>query len=883
MGLSDWRIFGEGIVEESKKVKALRLLALKVACHLGWDLTILEKSVPTPIVQALLIELLKVAAPQLIDNIHSPDLEDTTMSDSALFAVHLFHRWCVRSVVRDSFPTRPTKQNFVPLPGQADPNSVMAAATETIIRKFKEQLPSSISFLEKCCQDQPSVKMPAAASFVIPTEDTDTMSSWQHVVSVPSGEVVCQIAFDLGSLYFYQGEYRKAFEKFRTCKQILNKLEKQVYCNISMDRLRGYLTSCSSLLGVTMETQAPSLFEKAEASRKKQFQGIVFILMEDNLKHELSMAYRNSIQDELSASGQSQLHIQVCLCNLVRTVVEGKAVVTPIVDALGSADEDIHLFLVKILSEVMKGSSTTQRSNLKCFIWHLIELLPPESPFSRIVVNSDLAAYFNEAEMAEMAVEDIDSDQLYLHDLGMDVATAPTSYPSTRESSYNVSDVEGQLLAVYEPSVIRDLLTDLHENRGLHPSQIIALNDRWKVPKEIRQGLVYLPDAEFKQAYVYVLIAKARHCMDLSIFERARQLLMEADSVVADLSYVLSKHVRWQVLLADLLQYFISETVTDSSTLQDLVKKTKTCITSIRLQQDILPSSEVLEQCTAFLLNIGDWDYLSNLENTANGFIEMSRLLACACKELSQMKNARKAARELWEVLVTIYLTNAQHKRSAGGRDSGMVRDNQLGGRDSAMVREAQLGMLSKDVFFAYVKKIKEPTILTLLISAFAKLFGILKDDVTSDINTEHMSLWPTAVSSANMMNNAAVEDTLKTVMAHALKVNPTNPAWLRTQADIYFVENQFSTAMKFYLEAGVVATDFFSTPVPHSLYDDQCHTQVAVLCQFLDEADYSAAFKALQERNTYDAMDAYYCCIWDITILEFLVRILYNENAVDA
>ena len=50
-------------------------------------------SVPTPIVQAMLIELLKVAAPDLIDCIHSPDLEDRPMSDNALFAVHLFHRW----------------------------------------------------------------------------------------------------------------------------------------------------------------------------------------------------------------------------------------------------------------------------------------------------------------------------------------------------------------------------------------------------------------------------------------------------------------------------------------------------------------------------------------------------------------------------------------------------------------------------------------------------------------------------------------------------------------------------------------------------------------------------------------------------------------------
>ncbi len=55
-----------------------------------------------------------------------------------------------------------------------------------------------------------------------------------------------------------------------------------------------------------------------------------------------------------------------------------------------------------------------------------------------------------------------------------------------------------------------------------------------------------------------------------------------------------------------------------------------------------------------------------------------------------------------------------------------------------------------------------------------------------------------------------------------------------------------------------------------------QCHTQVAVLCQFLDEMDYTQAFKSLQERNTQDAMDTYYDCIWDITLLEYITSILY-------
>ena len=53
----------------------------------------------------------------------------------------------------------------------------------------------------------------------------------------------------------------------------------------------------------------------------------------------------------------------------------------------------------------------------------------------------------------------------------------------------------------------------------------------------------------------------------------------------------------------------------------------------------------------------------------------------------------------------------------------------------------------------------------------------------------------------------------------------------------------------------------------------------MAVLSQFLEETDYTAAFKALQEKNSHDAMDTYYDYIWDITILEFLTRILCSFN----
>lgn len=94
--------------------------------------------------------------------------------------------------------------------------------------------------------------------------------------------------------------------------------------------------------------------------------------------------------------------------------------------------------------------------------------------------------------------------------------------------------------------------------------------------------------------------------------------------------------------------------------------------------------------------------------------------------------------------------------------------------------------------------------------------------------------------------------------------------------------------ALRYYLEGAVLSSDYFANSIPRFVLDDanlrrairccsqlQCHTQAAVFCQFLDEVDYSTAFKCLQEKTGQDSMDSYYDCIWDLNMLEFLVRIL--------
>lgn len=58
------------------------------------------------------------------------------------------------------------------------------------------------------------------------------------------------------------------------------------------------------------------------------------------------------------------------------------------------------------------------------------------------------------------------------------------------------------------------------------------------------------------------------------------------------------------------------------------------------------------------------------------------------------------------------------------------------------------------------------------------------------------------------------------------------------------------------------------------------CHTQAAILCQFLEEPDYTSAFHNLAEQKLCsDATDAYYHCFWDTSILEYLVT-LHHKRA---
>ncbi|ESO06848.1 hypothetical protein HELRODRAFT_76904 [Helobdella robusta] len=145
-------------------------------------------------------------------------------------------------------------------------------------------------------------------------------------------------------------------------------------------------------------------------------------------------------------------------------------------------------------------------------------------------------------------------------------------------------------------------------------------------------------------------------------------------------------------------------------------------------------------------------------------------------------------------------------------------------------------------------------------------------------------------------MDKEQLLDSVFCILDHSLAINNQQTSWLRTQADLSFALKHYWSCMKFFMHLGVVATDYFSEPLTKNVYDDQVykkmihsciqlnlHTQAAVLCQFLEDVDYPTAFKCLQERGTcFDAMDAYYRCIWDVTMLEYIINMHHRKGEIE-
>ena len=120
-------------------------------------------------------------------------------------------------------------------------------------------------------------------------------------------------------------------------------------------------------------------------------------------------------------------------------------------------------------------------------------------------------------------------------------------------------------------------------------------------------------------------------------------------------------------------------------------------------------------------------------------------------------------------------------------------------------------------------------------------------------------------------------------------------------QGEVHFAQGNYLAALKDFVQTLIVSTQYFTKPWTNSVgpglapaespWDERIfvkmikctselghHAESMVLCQYQSEVDYVTAFKSLEERNGFDAMDSLYPFLWDVTILEYAVS-MHNKK----
>lgn len=870
---------------QPRKIHSLKVLALKVAAHLKWDFSFLQTSLPLYMVHKVLKDFVEWVSPPELNILPTTDV--CSLDDSVLVALTIYNRWSVRTFVERSVPTKLIKMTPGNVPGAFN----VAGVNDMVMKTVKDTLPDSLNFLERCLSLNRDIFFPDTHTFIaidVPSSSTSPTSpnanssptqlppAHHHQgIRVTKEEFLCQLNYDLGCYCFHQQQYGKAADHLQKVQDLLPKIGASFYCHPDSSKLHGYLAACSSLIGQnlnkTPSSKPVSLLSRCEASRTSNFQDVVSILLEDNTKQELSVWYREFLGDEISRSAitpfTTKLH--VTLCNAARWAAEGRSSAAELQATLQQAPSVSRLFFNDAIGKMLSSSTEQQKSSLKSFLRILCR---DEILCKSLVESSRVTVFTQEEREALLRCHKNDDERLAGGDTG------PLDKPVVDNIGLQMGQLELRLLQTQDPLELETVLRSLHK---MAPNRrFSAVSNKWQLESAYAYFIERM-DNRLLQDFIFILLVKAKHCMEKKSYDAAINHLEAACKATKDSFFRLYTGVRNEILYVELLR--MAEQRGAKTSGPDFKQRVLACLMGTRSERDIEPREPVLNECILYLLNSQYWLCFFNADIPLP-FWRISKLIAlCMRDDPYEANKCRTVARDLSQALVPIFGTTVQTKRSNTGANANTV------------TRETVTAIMTRVEFLNFMRSVYDDRCLTLILSCLVKIHNLLKDDPTTELSHEFPALWPNTITNVSSVNISSVTATLNEVIGHTITVDPKNPAWLCTQADMCYAKKQFGSALKFYLQAALVSTQFFETPIPRAIWTDQvyrrciksctslqCHTQAAIFCQFLQPVDYVTAYQSLQEKRCYDGSDKLYDCFWDLAILEFLVYTHHKRSEGD-
>ncbi|XP_032875967.1 integrator complex subunit 8 [Amblyraja radiata] len=293
---------------DNKRNRTLKLLALKVAAHLKWDLEVLEKSLTVPVLNMLLNELLCIS--KVPSGVKHVDLDLCSLPPTTTMAILVYNRWAVRTTVQSSFPVKQLKAG----PPQLNIMSQMLQEkelTDNILKVLKEQAEDSILVLERALQLTTNLYVHTmktldqiVAESCLTNGDTESSTAG---LQISADEMHCQVCYDLGTVFFSQGSssppiYEKAKEHLFKTNELLSKIGAElVHCQIDQKRLDGYCQACAVLTDPceVNELQLTTYGRVHHCVKSSNYQGLIEIFLNDNVTLSLLSHFRQSVLRDL--------------------------------------------------------------------------------------------------------------------------------------------------------------------------------------------------------------------------------------------------------------------------------------------------------------------------------------------------------------------------------------------------------------------------------------------------------------------------------------------------------------------------------------------------------------------------------------------------------
>ena len=822
---------------ENSRIKCLKSLASKSAASISWNLDCVSKYLPAKHAHALLSHLVKITT----NNTPSAGIDLASVSPTALFAINLFCCWSLKFIVEESLPSRPPKVPNFQLPGLFDPRANLPGAKELVFKMLQEQ--ESVNLLEKIAALQDLVAdMPTTKCFTFKNEQE--VHDWSHCIRIPPAEIAGQASYSLGCLFFLRQNYQAALSAFLTCHSCLKLIKNPLFMAVNSAKVRGYLKACRGVLKLP-PGKSVTVHEAIKKSLDNQRSELCSLLVKDLEKRELSLSFRFELETKLhdEHSEKSKLYKKVLSYNSLRRILSGSLTSHGFVMNILKNNNSESL-LSKTCSDICYNLPGPQQTYLKEFLVHLCMVLPKPSKTIDDLLDGTLRNIFTRYELELLESPSVS--------LPPEVDKCRLSFVESLRKDHKIANLEQELLTCYDADRVNEIL-DALKGAKVNP---LFLFDKWREHSELK-SVVRDP---YASALYNVFLVKSDLCQKLGLHEECKTLLDHMGTMLMKSNFAkVKKILNWDCLKADFLS-FCAETATPQKK-SELLERAKQCLNSFSQKQELQINLELLTLSTAHLVNCEEYEFLSSTSNS-NEIVMFGKKVGWVLRELKKSKNVPQT--EVLFKSITI-----------------------------AVVTPPTLslqGHINKDCFLNFVSLLSNEAVLSIIISGLLKLLRLSDESITEDVICDCPINWSS--NNKTKLEREPILEALHFVLNHALGTNIHNLSWIRTQADLFYSLKQYHLSLRYFVHLGVLSTDYFSEPINRNTYGDQiyrkmieacmnlkCFTQAAVLCQFLEKVDYSTAFKCISERPVFDEGEAYYGCIWDATLMEFIVA-CHKSNA---